>query len=45
MGLGPDKRVKAFRLAEEECAKSGRVAVEKGHSEWDNSFRYECVDK
>lgn len=45
MGLGPDKRVKAFRLAEIECAKAGRVAVETGHSEWDNSFRYECRDK
>jgi hypothetical protein len=45
MGLGPDKRAKAFNLAEQECGKAGRVARETGHSEWDNSYRYECVDK
>jgi hypothetical protein len=45
MGLGPDKRAKAFNLAEAECAKAGRVAVETHHSEWDNSFSYQCVDK
>jgi hypothetical protein len=45
MGLGPDKRVKAFALATEQCEKFNRVPVETGHSEWDNSFRYECRDK
>jgi hypothetical protein len=45
MGLGPAKRAKAFKLAEAECAKHDRVARVTGHSEWDNSFTYDCVDK
>ncbi len=45
MGLGPAKRAKAFKMAESECAKDGRVARVTGHSEWDNSFTYDCVDK
>lgn len=45
MGLGPAKRSKAFKLAESECEKHGKIARVSGHSEWDNSFTYDCVDR
>jgi hypothetical protein len=43
MGLGPGKRAKAFKLADAECHKHGRVAQVRSHSELDDSLTYECV--
>ena len=36
---------KAVRMADEDCAKYGKIARVKSQSEWDGALRYECVAK